>query len=220
MFRRIVLLPPLLALVLGAAACTTTRSDGTAKIQTSDEAKRENVEGAVSAPLRDLNVLRTLIPDVLLQAIADPYERPGHGLRLTKSAQCDQLNRLIAPLDEALGDDLDLPPPRIAEGVDGRGTTLGLVASAASDVIPFRGWVRKLSGAERHDKLVQQAILAGAVRRAYLKGLGEARGCDPPATPSHVRAGEAPPEDVRGPRYPIHLRPGEPAPAPQSAPQS
>ena len=47
----------------------------------------------------------------------------------------------------------------------------GLSSGAASDVIPFRGWIRKLSGAERHDKYVQAAITAGAVRRAYLKGL-------------------------------------------------
>lgn len=201
MMRRIFVLSLLAALSLSAGACTTTRSDGSAKIQTTDEAKRENVEGAVSAPLRDLNVLRTKIPEVLLEAMADPYQRPPRGLRLTKATQCGQLTELIQPLDDALGEDLDLPP--VQAGLDERGTTLGLVAAAASDVIPFRGWVRKLSGAERHDKLVQQAILAGAVRRAYLKGLGEARGCDPPATPSHVRAGTPPVQEARGPRYPI-----------------
>jgi hypothetical protein len=60
------------------------------------------------------------------------------------------------------------------------------MAMLASSAIPYRGCVRRLSGAERHDRLVQAAIEAGAVRRGYLKGLGEARGCDPPATPSHV----------------------------------
>jgi hypothetical protein len=71
--------------------------------------------------------------------------------------------------------------------------------------------VRKLSGAERHDHFVQNAIVAGAVRRAYLKGLGEAHGCDPPGTPSHVltaeveeaRAAAPAPEDRFKPRYPI-----------------
>ncbi len=46
--------------------------------------------------------------------------------------------------------------------------------------------MRKLSGAEKHDSLVQHAMASGAIRRAYLKGLGEARGCDPPATPQHL----------------------------------
>jgi hypothetical protein len=71
----------------------------------------------------------------------------------------------------------------------GRETALGAAADFASDAIPFRGWVRKLSGAEKHERLVRDAITAGAVRRAYLKGLGEAKGCMPPATPSHERAG-------------------------------
>jgi hypothetical protein len=50
--------------------------------------------------------------------------------------------------------------------------------------VPFRGWVRKLSGAERYSKEVAAAIAAGTVRRAYLKGLGEAKGCAAPAAPS------------------------------------
>lgn len=187
------------ALVVAAsAACTTTRSQPTpaaaqapappasAKIQTTAEANRASIEGAAEAPLRDLNVLRTKIPDVLLDAIADPYARPPRTGRSNK-AQCAQLLRLVAPLDEALGPDLDNPGKK-DEGLLYRGkeTALGMMAGAASDVIPFRSWVRKLSGAERHDRLVQNAISAGAVRRAYLKGLGEAHGCDPPATPSHI----------------------------------
>jgi hypothetical protein len=92
---------------------------------------------------------------------------------------------------------------------------LGAMASAAQDIIPFRGWVRKLTGAERHDRLVQSAVASGAVRRAYLKGLGESRGCNPPATPQHkppapppvVDPGMPPPPDPYGPRkphFPIH----------------
>jgi hypothetical protein len=45
------------------------------------------------------------------------------------------------------------------------------------DIIPYRGWVRKLSGAERHAKKVDQAYQAGKLRRAYLKGLGLVMGC-------------------------------------------
>jgi len=92
----------------------------------------------------------------------------------------------------------------------GRPMALGAAAGLASDFIPFRGAVRYLTGAAKHDEYVQSAILAGSARRAYLKGLGEARGCKPPATPSHVRAGSTPPAAVnagidRGlkPRYPI-----------------
>ena len=84
-----------------------------------------------------------------------------------------------------------------------------MAAGAASDAIPFRGWVRKLTGAERHDSFVQAAIIAGGVRRAYLKGLGEARGCDMPAAPSHILAGSEIPSQSLKPRYPTH-RPEQP----------
>jgi len=187
MMRRIALLPLVLA-SLSVAGCTTTRADGSPQIQTTSEANQENVQGAASAPLRDLNVLRTKIPGVLLEAMADPYERPAPlPRRASKQAQCDQLAALIKPLDDALGADLDVPSRDEDDLLQkGRSTALGAAASLASDAIPFRGWVRKLSGAEQHDKLVIAAITAGGVRRAYLKGLGEARGCEPPATPSHM----------------------------------
>ena len=186
-----------LPLLLLLCACTTTRADGSGRIQTSAEANRESLQGALAAPLRDVNVLRTKIPEVLLEAEADPYRRPVTG-------RCEELRSLAAPLDEALGRDLDLIAIEQADMMaKGKETALGAVAGVATDFIPFRGWVRKLTGAERHDKLVQKAILAGSVRRAYLKGLGESRGCMPPATPSHLLTGaEAVSQDIR-PRYPV-----------------
>jgi hypothetical protein len=185
------------AAALALAGCMTTRPDGSPKVETTNEANREGLKGVAQAPLRDLNVLRTKIPEVLLQAMADPYERP-------KSGRCPELATLIRPLNDALGADLDTPSvdedDLLAKGKTG---ALGMMAGAASDVIPFRGWVRKLSGAERHDNLVQAAITAGAVRRAYLKGLGEAKGCNPPATPSHLLAGAPVIDQSMKPKYPI-----------------
>ncbi|PTT08725.1 hypothetical protein DBR10_08880, partial [Caulobacter sp. HMWF025] len=126
------------------------------------------------------------------------------------------LTDLVIPLDGALGEDFDQKSPQEDEDLLDRGrkaagtAALGAVASAAQDMIPFRGWVRKLSGAEAHDRLVQSAIASGVVRRAYLKGLGEARGCPPPATPHHkpppppvvVDPGMPPPVNPDGPRKP------------------
>jgi hypothetical protein len=185
------------AAALALGGCMTTRSDGSPKVQTSNEANRENLKGVAESPLRDMNVLRTKIPPVLLQAMADPYQRP-------MSKGCAQLNVLLQPLNDALGADLDAPEPD-PDDLMGRGkeTAMGLMSGAASDMIPFRGWIRKLTGAERHDRLVQQAITAGAVRRSYLKGLGEAKGCDPPATPSHQLAGAPVLDQSMKPRYPV-----------------
>jgi hypothetical protein len=192
------------------------------KIQTTSDANRDGVTGAMAAPLRDVNIVRTKIPPVLIEAMADPYQRPDR-------ATCDVLIRLVTPLDAALGEDIDARPPEENEDLMDRGrkaagaAALGAVASAAQDMIPMRGWVRKLSGAERHDRLVQSAIASGAVRRAYLKGLGEARGCNPPATPQHkppapivvVDPGMPPEVDPNGPRrprFPIVQTPPAPKP--------
>jgi hypothetical protein len=200
--RRIVVLA-LAAASLSIAGCTTTRSNGSPQIETSQEAKRENLEGVVSSPLRDANILRTKIPPVLLAAVADPYELPDLPHKGKKPEVCHLLEALVAPLDEALGPDFDVPEEKQGLVRRGRDTAMGFMATAASDVVPFHGWIRSLSGAERHDQLVQNAITAGAVRRSYLKGLGEAHGCAPPATPSHVKAGSTVPVDKFDPLYPI-----------------
>jgi hypothetical protein len=196
---RVPLLPVAFLILVPLAGCMTGRSDGSPKVQTSPEANRENIQGAVAAPLRDLNVLRTKIPSVLLEAMADPYARPA-------DTRCPTLNRLLTPLNQALGADLDIAPTDEDDVLErGREAGLGAVANVASGAIPFRGWVRSLSGAEQHDKLVTAAITAGAVRRGYLKGLGESKGCPPPATPSHELAGRPALEinDPLKPRYPI-----------------
>lgn len=152
------------------------------RLKTSDQMKRGSVEGAATTPLRDLGVMKVDIPQVLLDALEDPYARPP------RSAKCPQLIALIRPLNDVLGPDIDTIPSD-DEGLTSKGksTALGVAGDLAGGAIPFRGVVRKLSGAESHDRQVSAAIIAGHTRRAYLKGLGEARGCGPPATPSHER---------------------------------
>jgi hypothetical protein len=194
----------LLSATLASAAAPPVLAQDS-KVKTTPEANRESVAGAAKAPLRDLNVIRTQVPDILLQALADPYARPA-------GKKCQDLVALIQPLNDALGADIDVPPTEQEKSAmeRARPTALGAAAGLASDAIPFRGVVRQVSGAAKHDEYVQAAIVAGFSRRAYLKGLGEARGCKPPATPSHELAGREPPAAVnagptRGmkPRYPV-----------------
>ncbi|MBS0361676.1 MAG: hypothetical protein JSR98_09865 [Proteobacteria bacterium] len=182
----------------GLGGCVTAPDNGSDKIQTTAEADHAGVKGVAESPLRDINVMRTKIPDVLLRAMADPYEWPGNG-------RCPDLIARLNSLNDALGEDLDVVAVGGDDGMMAKGktTALTLASGAASDVIPFRGWIRKLSGAERHDKYVQAAILSGAVRRAYLKGLGEAKGCPAPALPSHELAGAPVMDQAMKPKYPI-----------------
>lgn len=159
-----------LALCLSAAATDAALAGQQQKPpQTSAEANGDNLGSAMVAPLRDINVVRSQIPDLLKKAVADPYAPPATG--------CAPLKAEIDQLDAVLGDDYD---DRQDDKKDGEAVSrplLGAVASAVTDVIPMRGWVRRLSGAERHDQMVRDVIKAGFVRRGYLKGLYNAGTC-------------------------------------------
>ena len=148
------------------------------------EGRKGIVHGVVEQPFRDFNVVRSKIPPVLREAMDDAYARPGSG--------CAPLQAEMSRLDSALGPDLDQPVSTNHPGVLARGSgsaknaSFDAMRSAEQDYIPFDGFIRMLSGADRHDHLVLAAIQAGAVRRGYLKGLGEMRGCTPPSVPRHL----------------------------------
>jgi hypothetical protein len=133
---------------------------------------------AAASPLSDLNVVRTKIPPVLLWVQKAPYAPPG-------DSSCEGLASEIRELDAALGPDLDASLRSGDPGLVERGRSeageaaAGALRHTAEGLMPFRSWVRKLSGAERYSKQVLDAITAGIVRRAYLKGLRQAQGCPP-----------------------------------------
>jgi hypothetical protein len=69
-------------------------------------------------------------------------------------------------------------PGLIELGFDeAKSAAVGAVRSTAEGLIPFRSWVRKLTGAERYTKRVATAIATGTVRRAFLKGVRLSKGC-------------------------------------------
>ena len=185
-----------LVAALAVPAIVSADPPPSGQLQTPDQAGQSTIGSAASAPMHDMNLMRQKIPPLLLAAMADPYARPA-------PATCHNLTALVNELTVALGDDLDV----IADEDDStkarrdRMTREGLHAGSEA-LLPFSGFVRKLSGAEQHDKLVLDAITSGDVRRAYLKGLGEARGCPPPATPRHLTHPISLPMEDDGPRKP------------------
>lgn len=156
----------LASLALTLAGCASSSAD--------------KVTAAATTPLSDLNVVRAEIPDVLKAAVAAPYALPA-------DRSCAGLAADIHALDEVLGPDLDAPasgnrPSLLDRGED---AATGALQRTAEGVIPFRGWVRKLSGAERYARHVSAAITAGGVRRGYLRGLLAGQACAAlPATPA------------------------------------
>ncbi|RYY73877.1 MAG: hypothetical protein EOO52_17300 [Gammaproteobacteria bacterium] len=140
------------------------------------------MEAAVTIPLADLNLIETRIPAALVVALKNPYAAP-------LDASCDNLAKDIIALDEALGADLDTPVTKKNESLIARtivSESVSAIRKSTEAVVPFRNWVRKLSGAERKSKTVAAAISAGGIRRAYLKGIGHANKCQPPAAPFNI----------------------------------
>jgi hypothetical protein len=130
---------------------------------------------AAATPLNDLNLVHAEIPPVLAAAQKAPYAAPA-------DKGCAALAADVQALDAALGADLDTPVTAANPSLIERGANDAL-RGAAEGVIPFRGWVRKLTGAERYSREVAAAIAAGTVRRAYLKGAAQAGGCAAPPAP-------------------------------------
>ena len=172
----------------GLALCLA----GCASPDTAKGAAKEGVQlqKAVEAPLADLNLVQEKIPVVLEAAVKAPYALPSQ-------RDCAALANEVRVLDGALGADLDTPPTLANPGLIERGSNVmgdaanDALTGAAQSVIPFRGWVRKLDGAERLSKEVAAAIAAGSVRRAFLKGVGQTLGCGTPAAPRQALAASA-----------------------------
>jgi hypothetical protein len=166
--KTVALLPLMIVLVACATPTPTRPPASTAVAARPQPGTGTKFAQAATTPLRDLNMVRVDIPPVLIAAQQGPYLRPA-------DPNCMGLATDIQALDAVLGPDLDVQLEQNSNAIGN--AAVDVLRNTAEGVIPFRGWVRKLTGAERHSRAVAAAIAAGAVRRAYLKGLGQAAGC-------------------------------------------
>lgn len=199
-----------IALLALTAACAhkddrEVSADQAPRVDRTDQVRR-GVADAATMPLRDVGLIRPDIP-APLAGLNYPYESQ----KLLTG--CSQVLYEIGQLDAALGVENYQPGARAslsARGADAAvGGAVGLARDAAGDVIPFRGWVRRASGAAKADRDVARAIEMGQTRRAFLRGYGAAIGClnvapAPPPPPENqpVDPNTPPPggRDVRSPR--------------------
>ena len=137
-------------------------------------AQQSPIEDAATQPLRDTRIADRRIPEVLQLAASAPYST--RGLR-----RCSAIAEEIGRLNAALGPDADSPGTEPSRGA--RVAAAGIRA-ATNSLIPGLGLLRLATGADEHQRRVEEAIFAGSLRRSFLKGLGVSRGCAPPAAPS------------------------------------
>lgn len=171
------------ALLLGVGvsltACHTRPPDA-------EEGLTGGIREGILAPLEDLNVRREEIPPILASLAVYEKQVPS---------SCRGIAIEVRTLEALVGDDLDAVDLR-PEATSFRGRAMDLADDQAydllsdftRDIIPFRGMVRRATGATAHDKAIRNAYRKGHLRRSYLKGIGFAMGCDSPAAPRFPKA--------------------------------
>jgi len=128
-----------------------------------------NAVDVAKTPVTDLNIDKEEIPELLIGAQRQPYDLKGLN-------SCPKIGAAILELDDLLGPDMDLPQAERDRISAGR-----VAKTVVGSLIPFRGLVREVSGANEHERRVRAAIQAGMARRGFLKGVGEAHKCKYPA---------------------------------------
>lgn len=183
----------------GACASTGDKPAGESRV----DALRDGVVDAAASPFRDIGLVRPEVPQTL-RALSYPYASTG------LTVGCDAVLYEIGKLDAILGEESFQPGAErgiSSKGLDAvEGAVLNAARNSAGDIIPYRGWVRQISGAAKAEKEASRAIIQGQTRRAYLRGYGAALGClnavpapPPVTTPQPVDPRTPPPQarDVR-----------------------
>lgn len=122
----------------------------------------------ISQPVRDVGVMKTTIPPILVEAAKDPYS-------LTGLKTCKQLAQAVTDLNAVLGPDFASGP----HAQENRTAKLAEAGGSAvvNSLIPFRGLVREVSGAAPAERNLNAAVDAGFARRGFLRGVHRKQGC-------------------------------------------
>lgn len=164
-----------MVIVLGVAtaACSSGRTADT----------RRGITDAAYGPLRDVNLMRPEIP-LALRNLQYPYST-------ATLSDCAAVTREIGILDSVLGPESYQPGPnrniwdRSGDFVEDQ--AIEAAQDTAADLIPFRSWVRRISGASRAEREALRAVANGQQRRTFLRGYGASLGCPsiiPPPPPA------------------------------------
>lgn len=115
------------------------------------------------------------VPAKLLAVQENPYSLAGLG---KCAAIIDEVGELNAVLGPDVNERVDKDRAKKREETAGR-----VAGTVAGSVIPLRGLIGEVTGANAERRRYALAVYAGTVRRGFLKGVGLERGCKAPARP-------------------------------------
>ena len=137
--------------------------------ENSGKSTEEHAKHAIMTPVRDLNLEKDPIPQKLLDAETAPYSAAG-------MSTCKAIAGSVTELNQLLGPDLD-DIQKMTDAEKREAVASRAAGGFIGGLIPFRGLVREASGAASKQRQWEAALLAGHVRRAFLKGIGKEKGC-------------------------------------------
>ncbi len=118
----------------------------------------------------------TDIPPLLQQVQQDPYKAPAAPACQTVPAEIRELTKVIGP-------DFNSASVAKEESLTERS------AGVARGLIPYGGVVRFVTGADKKDQALREALAAGYARRGFLRGVSMNLNCSaPPPTKPKPRA--------------------------------
>ena len=159
-------------------ACAHAQADSPPKTAEAAPEQKGSMEGVgkkageiITQPVRDVGVSKPEIPEVLAEAVRDPYSLQG-------LKTCKQLSAAVIELNVVLGPDYGTGPlakeNRGAKLAEAGGTTV------VNSLIPVRQLVREISGAAPAQRSLAAAVDAGLARRGFLRGVHRRQGCRTP----------------------------------------
>lgn len=115
------------------------------------------------------------VPPKLLAIQENPYSLAGLGKCAAIIGEVNELNAVLGP---DVNEQVDKDRAKKREETAGR-----VAGTVAGGIIPFRGLIGEVTGANAERRRYALAVYAGTVRRGFLKGIGLERGCKAPARP-------------------------------------
>ena len=160
----------LVGLSLAVVAALGVTVDSHAQAGAPEDSTIKDTANSVTAPFDGKEAPAKLV------AIQDnPYSLAGLG-------KCSAIIKEVTELNAVLGADVNEQVDK--DRAKKREETAGRVAGpVAGGIIPFRGLIGEVTGANAERRRYAQAVYAGTVRRGFLKGVGLERGCKAPARP-------------------------------------
>lgn len=120
------------------------------------------------------------VPQLLKAVAADPYRAPA-------APACETIPAELKALDHVLGADAGGPRKH-------RSLAAKWVWGSVRGMVPYRGVVRFLTRADKHDHALMDATMAGFARRGFLRGLEANLHCAGEATPVSLPTLDPPPK--------------------------